>query len=620
MKITYIFPILLAVLLTGFFLRLPDLRTCPLPSPQPSEKDSSKRKKSSSSAPVLLPSREKCPKALDRVDLIIMAVIMLLYGCVAFTGLGNRNSPVSFASMQNTCAVVELHGEGFPSKIMLFTGVGEGKYTVEFSSDGQRWEELADFNQDYISILKWNEYLPISNLLPKYVRFTGVGPVYLGEVAMYDGSDRQIPLAPADDNSASLLITDEQSTAQSEQHFLNSTYFDEIYHPRTAWEHLNGIRPYELSHPPLGKLLIALGACIFGMTPFGWRFMGTFFGVLMLPIIYSFSKKLFGGRSVPTAAALVLASDFMHFVQTRIATIDTYGVFFTLLMYLFMYLFIQWEDQGRHRRALLFLALSGVSFGLGAASKWTGVYAGGGLAVIWGLYWIRNRKRAFGAFAKNALFCVIFFVLVPALIYYVSYAAYGIAEGMHGLGMFFKKEYFGLVIRNQQFMFNYHSGLVADHPYASKWYQWMMDIRPILYYLDYYDDGTRSSFGAFVNPALCWGGLLALFVLVYTALFRKDRQAGFILIAYLAQLLPWVLVPRLTFAYHYFPCTVFLVLALGYVFKLVRLSRERWKLYVGGFVAISVLLFIMFYPALSGKLVDNAAATKLLGWLPTWPF
>ena len=598
MKITYLFPVLLAVLLTVFFLRLPDLRTCALPSMQ-----------------------ERSKKKLDRIDLIIIAVIMLLYGCVAFTGLGSRKSPVSFAPMENTSAVAELHGDGFPSKIMLFSGVGEGSYSLEFSSDGQRWEKLiADFDQDYISVLKWNEYIPTSNMLPKYVRITGRGPVYLGEVAMFNGDGEQIVLSPADDNAASLLITDEQDLAQSEQNFYNSSYFDEIYHPRTAWEHLHGIRPYEISHPPLGKLLIALGTTVFGMTPFGWRFMGTFFGVLMLPIIYIFSKKMFGGRSVPTAAALVLASDFMHFAQTRIATIDTYGVFFTLLMYLFMYLFMEYEEKRMHRRALLFLALSGVSFGLGAASKWTGIYAGGGLAVLWGLYWICNWKRGLAAFAKNALFCIGFFVLVPAVIYYVSYAAYGIAEGMHGLGMFFKKDYFNLVIRNQQFMFSYHSGLVAEHPYSSKWYQWMLDIRPILYYLDYYDDGTRSSFGAFVNPALCWGGLLSLFVLVYTAIFRKDRQAGFILIAYLAQLLPWVLVPRLTFAYHYFPCTVFLVLSLGYVFKLMRLGKEHWKLYIGGFAAVSVLLFILFYPALSGKIVDNASATKLLGWLPTWPF
>lgn len=145
-------------------------------------------------------------------------------------------------------------------------------------------------------------------------------------------------------------------------------------------------------------------------------------------------------------------------------------------------------------------------------------------------------------------------------------------------------------------------------------------MRPILYYLNYFDDGTRSSFGAFVNPALCWGGLLSLFVLIYTALFRADKTAGFILVGYLAQLLPWVFVERLTFEYHYFPCTVFLVLSLGYTFKLIRQGNRHWRWYLGGFAAVSAGLFVLFYPALSGLVVDNAAATKLLGWLPTWPF
>ena len=29
--------------------------------------------------------------------------------------------------------------------------------------------------------------------------------------------------------------------------YMNSTYFDEIYHPRTAYEHLNNVYPYEVS-------------------------------------------------------------------------------------------------------------------------------------------------------------------------------------------------------------------------------------------------------------------------------------------------------------------------------------------------------------------------------------
>ena len=76
------------------------------------------------------------------------------------------------------------------------------------------------------------------------------------------------------------------------------------------------------------------------MTPFGWRFSGALFGVLMLPVLYIFLKRMFGGTAVPACGTAMFAFDFMHFTQTRIATIDTYAVFFILLMYLFMYLYI----------------------------------------------------------------------------------------------------------------------------------------------------------------------------------------------------------------------------------------------------------------------------------------
>jgi dolichyl-phosphate-mannose--protein O-mannosyl transferase len=245
------------------------------------------------------------------------------------------------------------------------------------------------------------------------------------------------------------------------------------------------------------------------------------------------------------------------------------------------------------------------------------VYAGAGLAVLWAGYWIGHRKRGFPAFVKNCLFCVGFFVVMPCLIYYLAYIPYGRAAGIKGV---FNREYLDIVLSNQTYMFTYHAGLVAEHPYSSRWYQWLLDIRPILYYLQYFDDGSRSSFGAFLNPVLCWGGLLALAVCLYRAIFRLDRTAMFILIGYLAQLLPWVLVTRLTFAYHYFPCCVFLVLAIGYVFRLMEDGTPHCRVYLWGFAGLSAAVFVLFFPALTGLRVDNAAATQLMGWLPTWPF
>ena len=579
----YILPVTTAVLLLLFFVGLPDLKE----------------------APVLPFEGMRRRKRIDRLDVIFMAVITLVFGIVDFTHLGSRSAPETFVRPVDESAVITFEEPCTPAEIDFYTGVGYGEFAFELTADGENYFTAASFLLDAGDVLRWQKLSAANTGEVTGGRIAGTGTAYLGEAAFFDGNGNRIAF-----RSSVPEICDEQDTVCREYSFLNSSYFDEIYHARTAWEHLNNVAPYEISHPPLGKIIIGIGISLFGMNPFGWRFSGTLFGVLMLPAMYVFLKKLFGSRQAAACGTVVFATDFMHFVQTRIATIDTYAVFFILLMYLGMAVFLMTDS-------LKALALSGISFGLGCACKWTCVYAGAGLAVLWAGYWIGHRKRGFPAFVKNCLFCVGFFVAMPCLIYYLAYIPYGRAAGIKCV---FNREYLDIVLSNQTYMFTYHAGLVAEHPYSSRWYQWLLDIRPILYYLQYFDDGSRSSFGAFLNPVLCWGGLLALAVCLYRAIFRLDRTAMFILIGYLAQLLPWVLVTRLTFAYHYFPCCVFLVLAIGYVFRLMEDGTPHCRVYLWGFAGLSAAVFVLFFPALTGLRVDNAAATQLMGWLPTWPF
>ena len=469
----YSLPILAAILLIIFYLGLPDLHSCRL--------------------------KREGGRRLDRLDAALMAGISLVYACVAFWNLGDTQAPESFVNMEQRSVTVELEESG-ASELMLYSGVGIGEYTMEFSSDGENYLPLTSFSQTHGEVLKWNLVELEGGIPAGFLRISATGGVWLGELVARDSQGNILPVSCSE-----TALVDEQELCPAEQTFMNSSYFDEIYHARTAWENLNGVYPYEITHPPLGKEIISLGILIFGMTPFGWRFSGTLFGVLMLPLMYVFLKKLFGGRTAPAAGTVVFAADFMHFVQTRIATIDTYAVFFILLMYLFMYLFFT-EDK------LRYLALSGLFFGLGAASKWTCLYAGAGLALIWAWYWIKNARRGVRAFLKNCGFCLVFFVLLPCVIYYLSYIPYAQARG--GISVF-SLDYLKMVLDNQEYMFNYHSTIQATHPYSSRWYQWIFDIRPILYYLQYLPNGMRSSFGAFVSPALCWGGFIGLFALVF---------------------------------------------------------------------------------------------------------
>ena len=580
-----------------------------------------------------LPGDAPAPRpGFRKGDALALGILTAAYAVVGFAGLGRTRAPQSFLHFEtgNYYAQVELDRPRTITGLRYYTGLGTADYTLEVSIDGENWIVQADdegkpgMTQSYNELFRWcDARLREDNGPVRYIRIISGAEQELGEIALYDEQGLLGPEAFTLAEGCAAL-GDEQDTVPEEISYKNGTYFDEIYFARTAQEMIRQQWPYEITHPPLGKAILSLGIRLFGMTPFGWRFMGVLFGVLMLPVLYVLLRKMFGFPAAAVCGTALFAFDFMHYTQTRLATIDTYAVFFTLCMYLFMYLWLT-EDRDRRKRKLLWLGLSGLSFGLGAASKWVCIYAGAGLGVIWAVAWImrfrREKKAALTPFLTNVLWCLLFFVAVPVLVYGASYWSYAPSQGIDGPFRIFKPAYWKLVLDNQVYMWNYHSDLVATHPYASKWYQWLLDIRPILYYLHYFDDGTKSAFAAFSNPLVCWGGLLAMGGLGWIAVRDRDERAIFILIGYLANLLPWVLVSRLTFAYHYFPCTVFLVLALGYLFADLRRRDRRWPLSVGGYTAAAVGLFAMFYPVLSGVRTGMGYTTHVLKWFAdTWPF
>jgi dolichyl-phosphate-mannose--protein O-mannosyl transferase len=123
-----------------------------------------------------------------------------------------------------------------------------------------------------------------------------------------------------------------------------------------------------------------------------------------------------------------------------------------------------------------------------------------------------------------------------------------------------------------------------------------------------------------MNPLVCWGGLAAMASMIVRVFRNKDTRALFIVIGYLTSLVPWILITRVTFAYHYFPCLIFLVLAICHCFNSMRLRDVFWRRRVYTATAVCVLLFVMFYPALTG-VAAPAWYMQLLDWIPpTWPF
>lgn len=586
----------------------------------------------------------------ERKDILPMLLLTVVYAVTAFFSLGSTHAPQSYAVFQPETSIGFSFGQVVEvDKLSYFTVLGTGTYTLEYSADGVNWDSLT-LDQSYSTLLKWTvldltapqeeRSVPVGPISAKVFRLRGESiereeGLWLGELALWSGG---APLTPAQVDTGGRALFDEPREWTEKATYLNSSYFDEIYHARTALENLNGVYPYEVSHPPLGKLILSLGILMWGMTPFGWRFMGTLFGVLMLPVLYLFLKNLFGKTPVALCGTALFAFDFMHLVQTRIATIDTYGVFFILVSYYFMYRWLTIPPGGRLRSSVLPLFLCGLTWGIGCACKWTVVYAGVGLAVLWllglifkGREWhelvLRQAEEApeaphppsFGGFVGGTVaLSVVFFVILPVGIYVASYIPYALARG--GLSL---RNLFGIMWDNQVFMLTYHVGVHTPHPYESYWYEWIVDGRPILYYrdLDYAQtQGIKSLFASFNNPLVSWAGLLSAVAMGIEAARRKCGKALFILIAILSQFVPWLPIGRILFAYHYFPTVLFLCFAITYLMdRMLERKRKGYRVAVYGFTAYVVVVYAVFYPALTGLYTPLWYNSAFLRWFPSWP-
>lgn len=573
----------------------------------------------------LLVSTERSPR-LDRGDRRILWLLTAVYTLIALLNLGTTRFPTSVwhsETMESAC--IDL-GETREVGAIAFNGnIATGRLLIT-GEDGGSFE----YRQEYGEMFSWKKkdvsfhtrYLYLSPM---------TGDVALNEIAVYGADGKLLPAAAADSRSAAL--TDEQKTVPETPGYFNGMIFDEIYHARTAYEFIHGMSVYEWTHPPLGKLLIALGVLVFGMTPFGWRIVPALFGAAMLPVMFLLAKRIFQRRDMAFLAQALLALDTMHFTQTRIATVDVFIVFFILWMFYFMAVFLQKDLLHTPWRDLLPpLGACGIAFGLGVASKWTGLYAGAGLALLYfahlvsvglsagksgeaALFW----KRAVGV----CLFCIVFFILLPVCIYFLSYIPFFRYESSlrpdYGFSDAVKT-----VLQQQESMYGYHSSLTATHLCQSNWYEWPFTAKSVWFYYSA-GENSISNISSTGSPAVWWISTVAMLCLLVEALFGRLRSASpmirkaalFLLVGIGADLLPWTLVTRCTFQYHFFPTLPFMILS-GVL--LLQHLEERGEIPERGkwwWLTLACVYFLLLLPAVSGLPMPKLYAQFLEYVLPT---
>lgn len=548
-------------------------------------------------------------------DFFCMAAFTLVFSICIFYRLGSLHTPETFETIKvgevgENEIVLQFDGEQPISEISVYLGY-KGKREISFSvydRSTDTWE-IVKSRYSVESAFCWNN-VEIDRTVSSLGMVLMEDEAQIMEIVCLD--DAGEPVLPA--NAADYpRLFDEQELFVREPTYYDETMFDEVYHGRTAYEFLHGLSIYENTHPPLGKSIISIGIALFGMNPFGWRFMCALFGTLLIPLMYLFARKMFCRTDIACLTTVLLGTAFMNTTLSRIATIDILVAFFSICMFFCMYGYIQALSENKPMRQQRFwLLFGGISMGLAVAIKWTGVYAAAGIAVLFFSFLlehiggIKGIKEHGSFLVKTGLWCVLCFIVIPFGIYTLSYLPFVKAYPDKGL--------FGHMIANAGLMLSYHSSCVFDHPYSSEWYQWLYGSKPLADSRVYFADGTVSVVMTFLNPLLAVGGLIALFHQLY--LWKKEhcRRALFLIIAYASMLLPWLFVHRTVFVYQYFISSLILVPMIGNSVSVSR-HRKRNILVLSG---ISIALYVLYYPVLTGQSIRVDFVNQVLEVLADW--
>ncbi len=266
--------------------------------------------------------------------------------------------------------------------------------------------------------------------------------------------------------------------------------FDEVHFVGQARHYLRA-ETFLDPHPPLAKVLIALGIKLFGDVPWAWRLGVATMGTILSGVTYLLGRRMFRSRMAAALAASFVLSDGFFLVDSRIAVIDIVYLTFAAISYLLMFRFIQNPDWRDRRRTLVFL---GISLGLCLGSKLyvpaiTFMLVTGFIAYTLARperppakaigSSVRDRRVA-GAVLMMGSIAAIFYLACFLPHYYLGWWG-GIADLFH---------YYKDVIWYEK------SVSTATHPYQSPWWSWPLMLRPVAYWQNFPDLGTSRPSGA----------------------------------------------------------------------------------------------------------------------------
>jgi len=413
--------------------------------------------------------------------------------------------------------------------------------------------------------------------------------------------------------------------------------FDETYFIPTTQKYLNGVFFLE-PHPPLAKLLIALGERLYqpNQSPdqfitvekvdkdwsaewdiTGYRIAPAIFGIVIPALVFLILCIVLENKLTAFLLTLPILFDNAIIAQSRAALIDSFLIVFCLASVL-VFVYVSRRVDWRFRALIVWSVLWGAMAGSAASVKLTGLF----ILLLVGLYGL---KLLWSHQVRRGLIVGIFFSLAFGITYLGTWAIhFSIAQRIigsqdYGISATHRQILAGeitvdpltrFVVQMQDaidYQRRYEAGvpkldLTKPDEIGSPWYWWLVGGRAIDYRWETSGNGAYGYVYLMGNPAT---GLISLLGVVFaTAALVADLIFGFLptgrrqwlysfVLLYWGYMIPIMFIERVMYLYHYLPPLIIGVILFALVFR----EAKRIPLFVrrGGLVLVLLLVIVAFF-------------------------
>jgi len=418
--------------------------------------------------------------------------------------------------------------------------------------------------------------------------------------------------------------------------------------------------------PPVGKLLIAVGEWIYGLTSLGWRLAPAIFGTLAILVMCRVARRLTRSTLLGCVAGLLLSLDGLEFVLSRTAILDIFLMFFVLASFgclvvdrdvsrlrLAEAVVLKRSDQaGPGLGIRKWRVAAGLLIGLAGATKQDAVwyiFAFAGLCVAWDIGARRTagvRSYVRGGLVRDGKWLPVTLGVIPLVTYIATWS------GWFATSTGYDRNYAQLngvntpVISPLYSLYEYHKAILqfmtnlsTRHPYESQPWDWFVMSRPVsFWWQSFYDSAGLHAVpagkptGPYVaevlaigNPAIWWVSIPALIFCLGWWLTRRDWRAGAAVLGVAAGWATWLpFVSRTKFFYYALEFEPFVIISIVLCLGLIigpptarLLRRAIGTALAGGYVLAALVLFWYFYPILSFQVIPYSDWLSHM-WYPGW--